>query len=179
MRTLKKLAWVEMKLFVREPITMVFTFALPIIFLFVMGGVFGNTPDPEGNIYRGVGPMDYYVSAYIGLVMTSIGVVEFTKGEGRDKGLELVSVAVDTARLGERFNGKPAHYKLIIEAKTKTIAGAQIISEEIVSSTIDKMTIAVVCHMPLSKLMQIDSCYPSHVQEDQISYFLTPLDRLV
>ncbi len=75
MRTLVKLTWVEMKLFVREPITMVFTFALPIIFLFVMGGVFGNTPDPEGLIYRGVGPIDYYVPAYIGLVITSIGVV--------------------------------------------------------------------------------------------------------
>lgn len=75
MRTLAKLTWVEIKLFVREPITMVFTFALPLIFLFVMGGVFGNTPDPEGIIYRGVGPMDYYVPAYIGLVITSIGVV--------------------------------------------------------------------------------------------------------
>jgi ABC-2 type transport system permease protein len=75
MRTLIKLTWVEIKLFVREPITMVFTFALPLIFLFVMGGVFGNTPDPEGMIYRGVGPMDYYVPAYIGLVITSIGVV--------------------------------------------------------------------------------------------------------
>jgi ABC-2 type transport system permease protein len=75
MSTLRKLSWVEMKLFVREPITMVFTFALPLIFLFVMGGVFGNTPDPDGTIYRGVGPMDYYVSAYIGLVMASIGVV--------------------------------------------------------------------------------------------------------
>jgi ABC-2 type transport system permease protein len=75
MRTLAKLTWVEMKLFVREPITMVVTFALPLIFLFVMGGVFGNTPDPEGFIYRGVGPMDYYVPAYIGLVLSSIGVV--------------------------------------------------------------------------------------------------------
>jgi ABC-2 type transport system permease protein len=64
-----------MKLFVREPITMVITFALPLIFVFVMGGVFGNTSDPEGLIYRGVGPMDYYVPAYIGLVATSIGVV--------------------------------------------------------------------------------------------------------
>ena len=75
MRTLAKLTWVEMKLFVREPITMVFTFALPVIFLFVMGGVFGNTPDPDGQIYRGFGPMDYYVPAYIGLVIASIGVV--------------------------------------------------------------------------------------------------------
>lgn len=75
MGTLTKLTWVELKLFVREPITMVFTFALPLIFLFVMGGVFGNTPDPEGVIYRGVGPMNYYTPAYIGLVIASIGVV--------------------------------------------------------------------------------------------------------
>ena len=75
MRIIAKLTWVEIKLFVREPITMVFTFALPLIFLFVMGGVFGNTPDPEGAIYRGVGAMDYYVPAYIGMVIASIGVV--------------------------------------------------------------------------------------------------------
>ena len=75
MRTLAKLAWVEIKLFIREPITMVFTFALPVIFLFVMGGVFGNTPDPEGEIYRGVGPTDYYLSAYIVLTICSVSVV--------------------------------------------------------------------------------------------------------
>ena len=75
LRMLWKLTWVELKLFVREPITMVFTFALPLIFLFVMGGVFGNTPDPEGEIYRGVGPMNYYTPAYIGLVIASIAVV--------------------------------------------------------------------------------------------------------
>ena len=73
MRTLVKLTWVELKLFVREPITMVFTFALPLIFLFVMGGVFGNTPNPE--VYRGVGAMNYYVPAYIGLVMAAIGLI--------------------------------------------------------------------------------------------------------
>jgi ABC-2 type transport system permease protein len=51
MKAVWKLTWIEMKLFVREPMTMVFTFALPLIFLFVMGGVFGNTPSPE--VYRG------------------------------------------------------------------------------------------------------------------------------
>jgi ABC-2 type transport system permease protein len=73
MRTLFKLSWVEIKLFIREPITVVFTLALPIIFLFVMGGVFGNTPDPD--IYRGVGPMDYYMPSYYGLIMMAIGTV--------------------------------------------------------------------------------------------------------
>ena len=75
MTTFLKLTWVEMKLFVREPITMVFTFALPVIFVLVMGGVFGNTPDPGGEIFRGVGALDYYVAAYIALVIASTGVV--------------------------------------------------------------------------------------------------------
>jgi len=73
MRMLLKLTLVELKLFVREPITMVFTFALPLIFLFVLGGVFKNTPDQD--IYRGVGAMNYYTPAYIGLVIASIAVV--------------------------------------------------------------------------------------------------------
>jgi len=73
MRTLTKLSWIEVKLFIREPITMVFTFALPVIFLFVMGGVFRNVPDPD--VYRGVGAVDFYVTAYMGLVMLAIGVV--------------------------------------------------------------------------------------------------------
>jgi ABC-2 type transport system permease protein len=73
MRTLFKLTWVEIKLFIREPITVVFTLALPVIFLFVMGGVFGNTPSPE--VYRGVGAMDYYMPSYYGLIMMAIGTV--------------------------------------------------------------------------------------------------------
>ena len=73
MRALIKLTWVELKLFVREPITLIFTFALPFMFLFVMGEVFGNTADPEG--FRGVGAIDYYVPAYIGLVVAAVGLI--------------------------------------------------------------------------------------------------------
>jgi ABC-2 type transport system permease protein len=73
MSTLFKLTWVEIKLFLREPITVIFTLALPLIFLFVMGGVFGNTPKPE--IYRGVGAMNYYMPSYFGLIMMAIGTV--------------------------------------------------------------------------------------------------------
>ncbi len=78
MRTLVKLSWVELKLFVREPITVIFTLALPIIFLFVMGGVFGNeanTDDGGMVVFRGVGPLDYYIPAYFALVMMAIGTV--------------------------------------------------------------------------------------------------------
>jgi ABC-2 type transport system permease protein len=76
MRALFKLTWVEIKLFIREPITVIFTLALPLIFLVVMGGVFGNEPS-QGDIiiYRGVGAMDYYMPSYYGLVMMAIGTV--------------------------------------------------------------------------------------------------------
>jgi len=73
MRTLLKLTWVEIKLFIRDPLTLVFTIAFPVINLVVLAGVFGNTPDPE--IFRGVGPIDYYVPAYIGLVLAAFGIV--------------------------------------------------------------------------------------------------------
>jgi ABC-2 type transport system permease protein len=78
MRTLVKLSWVELKLFVREPITVIFTLALPVIFLFVMGGVFGNEAnmgETDTIVFRGVGPLDYYIPAYFGLVMMAIGTV--------------------------------------------------------------------------------------------------------
>jgi ABC-2 type transport system permease protein len=75
MPTLFRLTWVEIKLFIREPITVVFTLALPVLFLVVMGGVFGNTPNPDIFIYRGVGAVDYYMPSYYGLVMMAIGTV--------------------------------------------------------------------------------------------------------
>lgn len=78
MRNLAKMTWLELKLFFREPITVIFTLAIPLIFLFIMGGVFGNTPDTddEGSIvFRGVGPIDYYIPAYIALVVASLGLI--------------------------------------------------------------------------------------------------------
>lgn len=75
LRSLLKMTLVELKLFAREPITVVFTFAYPFIVLFVLAGVFGNTPDPEGQVFRGVGAMDYYVPAYIGIVIAAVGLI--------------------------------------------------------------------------------------------------------
>jgi ABC-2 type transport system permease protein len=70
------MAWLEVKLLVREPITLIFTFAFPLLVLAVLGQVFGNTPDPEQpEVFRGVGPMDYYLPGYIGLSIAAIGLI--------------------------------------------------------------------------------------------------------
>lgn len=105
-----------------------------------------------------------------------IGAAGFTEREAKEKGLDAVSVVVETPRLRERFGGKPAHYKLIADAKTGALIGAQIISEEIVSGTVDKLAVAIACNMPLMKLVQIDSSYSPHVQEDQLA---VPMHRLI
>ena len=46
----RALSWIELKLFLREPITVVFTLALPPLVLFVLAEVFGNTPDRVGRL---------------------------------------------------------------------------------------------------------------------------------
>ncbi len=77
MTALRKLTWVETKLFFRDPLSLVFTLALPFFFLFVLNGVFGNEPetDPNEDVWRGVGPADFYVPAYVGLVMAAVGLL--------------------------------------------------------------------------------------------------------
>ncbi len=79
MRLLVKMAWVEAKLFVREPLTVIFTFAFPFFMLIVLAGVFGNEIHPnepdEIDAWGGVGPVDYYAPAYVALVIASIGLI--------------------------------------------------------------------------------------------------------
>jgi ABC-2 type transport system permease protein len=75
MRAVRALSWIELKLFLREPITVVFTLALPPIVLYVLAEVFGNAPDPSGQVYRGVGPITFYTPAYVGLVIASLGLI--------------------------------------------------------------------------------------------------------
>ena len=77
MTALRKLTWVEIKLFLRDPLSLVFTLALPFFFLFVLSGVFGTEPEenPDDDVWRGVGPADFYVPAYVGLVMAAIGLL--------------------------------------------------------------------------------------------------------
>ena len=122
--------------------------------------------------------------SYVGTVMPfvtkvfnhQVGAVGFTEREAREKGMETKSIMVNTPYLREPRGGKPAWYKLIAETKTQTLVGAQLISEEIVTGTIDKLAVAIANKMPLIKLVQIDSCYSPHVQEDQVA---VPIQRLI
>jgi pyruvate/2-oxoglutarate dehydrogenase complex dihydrolipoamide dehydrogenase (E3) component len=105
-----------------------------------------------------------------------VGSVGFTEREAKMKGFDLVSTIVNALFLKQSRNGKPAQYKLIADRKTHALLGAQVISEENISGTIDKLAVAIANKMPIQALLQIDSCYSPHVQEDQIAI---PVQKLI
>ena len=71
MRSLVRLAATELKLFVREPMVLTFVFVFPVLTVLILGGVFDDD-DPN---FEGALPSDYYVAAYIGVVIAAIGLV--------------------------------------------------------------------------------------------------------
>jgi ABC-2 type transport system permease protein len=71
MRSLLRLAATEMKLFVREPMVLTFVFGFPVLTVLILGGVFDDD-DPN---FEGALPSDYYIAAYIGVVIAAIGLV--------------------------------------------------------------------------------------------------------
>lgn len=67
-----KLSWVEMKLFAREPFSLIFAFLFPAVILVVLAGIFGSQPDPD---FGGVSPSDYYLAGYVAVVIAAIALV--------------------------------------------------------------------------------------------------------
>jgi ABC-2 type transport system permease protein len=118
MRTMLRLGWLEIKLFLREPITVVVTLALPLVLLFILGGVFGNEPSAPGEemVWRGMGPMTFYVPAYVVLVVASVGLI-----------------SIPTHLAGNRERGVLRRYRASAIG-APVIAGAELVVALVVSS---------------------------------------------
>lgn len=69
-----RLAWVEGKLFARDPLTLVFTVLFPVLVIVVLGAAFGSTP-ASPDAWRGLPAMDFYVPAYLGLTLAAMGLI--------------------------------------------------------------------------------------------------------
>jgi len=74
MRVLLRMTWVEIKLLVREPVTLIFSFAFPVLVLVLLGGIFGKHGEQHAA-YRHIATMNWFVPAYVGLVTASIGTI--------------------------------------------------------------------------------------------------------
>jgi len=70
---LAKLTWIELKLLLREPFAVIFTFVFPLITLVVISGSF-SIEDADAD-FRGAAPWDYYLASYIGVVIGAVGMI--------------------------------------------------------------------------------------------------------
>jgi ABC-2 type transport system permease protein len=72
MKSLAKLTLIELKLYSRNYIAVFFTFAFPLLMLFLFGGIYGNEP---AAIFGGHGSVDITIPGYIATIV--IGTTAF------------------------------------------------------------------------------------------------------
>ena len=88
-----------------------------------------------------------------------IGTAGFTETFAKEQGLDVESNVMRTATRRRSYGGKPIHIKLVIDRKSQSLVGAQIISEEMVAGKIDRLALAIAEKIPIQKLALIDTCY--------------------
>lgn len=74
MSSFRALTWVELKLFLREPLTVLFVLVLPLALLYVLNGVFGSSP-PDPTVWEGLDAVDFYTASYAALAAATAGVL--------------------------------------------------------------------------------------------------------
>jgi ABC-2 type transport system permease protein len=75
MKSLLKMTWMEVKLFLREPVGAFFTLAFPLMMVFLFGSIYGNEPTP---IFGGYGTIDISIPAYTAMIIATTGLMGLT-----------------------------------------------------------------------------------------------------
>jgi ABC-2 type transport system permease protein len=68
----RRLIATEMRLMVRDPLTLTFVFMFPIVTMLIIGGSFGSDPDPA---FGGQDPSEWYVASYFTVVIGATGLI--------------------------------------------------------------------------------------------------------
>jgi ABC-2 type transport system permease protein len=81
-----KLAWVEIKIYLRQPEAAFFTLVFPMLLLFLFGSIYGNKPSP---FFDGRGMVDVSTPAYLAMIIGSTGLlsISITVSSYREKGV--------------------------------------------------------------------------------------------
>jgi ABC-2 type transport system permease protein len=75
MNSFLKMTWMEIKLFLREPVGAFFTLAFPLMILFLFGSIYGNTPTP---LFNNRGTIDISIPAYTAMIIATTGLMGLT-----------------------------------------------------------------------------------------------------
>jgi len=109
-----------------------------------------------GNVMRYPGTVMPFIMEIFGC---QVGTVSFTEAFARGQGFDVVSHTTTTSTRRRLFGGKPIVIKLIANRDTRTLIGAQLVSEELVAGKIDRLAVAIAESIPLEQLALIDTCY--------------------
>src|ERR1700733_8082980 len=74
-RAAGRLMGTELKLMVREPLTLIFVFAFPVVTMLIVGGPFCTTPTVA---FEWVNPSQWYVASYLTVVIAATGLIMVT-----------------------------------------------------------------------------------------------------
>jgi ABC-2 type transport system permease protein len=85
-KSLRKMTWMEIKLFLREPLGAFFTLVFPLMMLFLFGSIYGNTPL---QMFGGYGTIDVSIPAYTAMIIATTGLmsITITMATYREKGI--------------------------------------------------------------------------------------------
>jgi ABC-2 type transport system permease protein len=67
-----RLVKTELTLMRRDPLTLTFVFAFPVVTMLIIGGSFGTTPDVA---FEGTNPSHWYVASYLTVVIAATGLI--------------------------------------------------------------------------------------------------------
>lgn len=67
-----RLVLAELRLVVRDPMTLTFVFAFPVVTMLIIGGSFGTEADP---VFEGQNPAHWYVASYVSVAIGATGLV--------------------------------------------------------------------------------------------------------
>ena len=120
------------------------------------GGRIAATNLVGGNVlpYQGT-TMPFIMEAF----GYQVGTVGFTESYARERDLDVLSNIMTTATRRRAFGGRTIHIKLIASRETRTLVGAQIMSEELVAGKIDRLSVVIAARVPVERLAVIDTCY--------------------
>ncbi len=75
MKSLMKMTWMEVKLFLREPVGAFFTLVFPLMFLFLFGSISGNEPTP---MFGGQRMIDTAIPTLTAMIIGTTGLMSTT-----------------------------------------------------------------------------------------------------
>jgi ABC-2 type transport system permease protein len=67
-----RLVRTELKLMLREPLTLIFVFVFPVVTMLIIGGSFGTKPS---EAFDGLNPSHWYVASYLTVVIAATGLI--------------------------------------------------------------------------------------------------------